>query len=182
MNCKKCNRKVSVNRKKCLYCGELLDKQPQSKKNSTMSTGNGFYVESEKVDIIDPLDLAGNKRPKVEDAFPIEQNGITIQDESRIVDYPFNGTVDKQNELSIDIALSLLAGIRDSYKQGGIKPSVYEKMVLEVLQDYTASIDDSQKINFVVNGILDSEFMSYLNDGMLNKLRGSIIESTGNKQ
>jgi hypothetical protein len=54
-------------------------------------------------------------------------------------------------------------------------------MVLDIIQNCLASIDDSDKINFVVNGILDSDFMSFLNDRMLKKLRGPIIESVSNK-
>ena len=117
----------------------------------------------------------------LEDAFLGKQNEITIQDEGRIVEYSSEGTIDKQSVISIDNALSLLARIRDSYRQGGIKPAEYEKMVLKIMQNYLSQIDDSQKINFVVNGIRDSEFMSYLSDGILNKLRGSIIESVSNK-
>ena len=109
------------------------------------------------------------------------QKSVTIKDESRIVKYSLDGTADKQIELSIDDALSLLIGIRDSYKQSNIKTAEYEKMVLNIIQNCIASIDDSDKINFVVNGILDSGFMSFLNDRMLKKLRGSIIESVSNK-
>ena len=131
---------------------------------------------------MDIFDFPKNIRARVEDVLRRKQNEITIQDEGRIVEYSSEGAVDKQSVISIDNALSLLARIRDSYRQGGIKPAEYEKMVLKIMQNYLSQIDDSQKINFVVNGIRDSEFMSYLSDGILNKLRGSIIESISNKQ
>jgi hypothetical protein len=83
--------------------------------------------------------------------------------------------------LSINDALSLLTGIRDSYEQSNIKTPEYEQMVLDIIQNYLASVDDSEKINFVVNEILDSDFMSFLNEEMLKKLRGFIIESVSNK-
>lgn len=147
-----------------------------------MSNGNGFcVVQNEKIEIVDPADLPGNIRAQVEDAFRSGQKEVTIQDESRVVEYPSYGTIDNRSGLSIKNALSILAGIKDSYKQRRIKPAEYEKMVLGVIQDYLAPIDDSQKIHFVVNGILDSEFMSYLSDGMLHKLRGSIIESVSKR-
>jgi hypothetical protein len=142
---------------------------------------NDLHVHSETVEKIDLANLPANVRDEVEDAFRKGQKSVTIQDESKIVKYPLDGTADKQIELSIDDALSFLTGIRNSYKQSNMKTAEYEQMVLDILQNYLASIDDSEKINFVVNGILDSDFMSFLNDGMLKKLRGSIIESVSNK-
>jgi hypothetical protein len=146
-----------------------------------MSNGNGLYLQSEEVEKVDFSDLPANIKAKVEDAFRRGQKEVNIQDQSRIVEYLSDETVDKQIELSIDDALSLLTGIRDTYKQRRIKHAEYEQMVLDVIQNYLASIDDREKINFVVNGILDSEFMSYLSDVMLKKLRGSIIGSVSNK-
>lgn len=181
MNCPKCNRKIPGNRKTCLYCGESLRRQLLSKNHSATSNINGFHVHSETVEKIDLSDLPANIKAEVEDAFRKGQQSVTIQDESKIVKYPLDGTADKRIELSIDDALSLLTGIRDSYKQSDIKTAEYEQMVLDIIQDYLASIDDSEKINFVVNGILDSDFMSFINDGMLKKLRGSIIASVSNK-
>jgi len=181
MNCPKCNRKVSDNRKTCLYCGEPLKRQPLSKKHSVITNINGLHIHSETVEKINFSDLPANIKAEVEDAFRKGQKSVTIQDESRIVKYPLDGTTDRQIELSIDDALSLLTGIRKSYEQSNIKTPEYEQMVLDIIQNYLASIDDSEKINFVVNGILDSDFMSFLNDGMLKKLRGSIIDSVSNK-
>lgn len=181
MNCPKCNRKVPGNKKTCLYCGESLSRQLLSKNHSAMSNINGFHVQSKTVEKIDLSDLPADIKAKVEDAFRKGQKSVTIQDESRILKYPFDGTADKRIELSIDDTLSLLAGIRDSYEQSNIKTAEYEQMVLDIIQNYLASINDGEKINFVVNGILDSDFMSFLNDGMLKKLRGSIIESVSNK-
>lgn len=181
MNCPKCNRKVSGNRKKCLYCGEPLDQQALSRKIFTKSNTNGFYVQSEKVEILDSTVLPAHIKDKVKDAFRKGQKAVTIKDESRIVNYPLDGMVAKRIELSIDDALSLLAGIRDSYEQRKLKTAEYEQLVLNIIQNYLASIDDSEKINFVVNGVLGSDFMSYLSDGMLKRLRGYIIESVSNK-
>lgn len=181
MNCPKCNRKVPDNRKTCLYCGESLKQQLLSKSHSAISNINGLYVQSETVEKIDLSDLPANIKTEVEDAFRKGQKSVTIQDESRIVKHPLDGTTDRQIELSIDDALSLLTGIRDSYEQSNIKTPEYEQMVLDIIQNYLASVDDSEKINFVVNGILDSDFMSFLNDRMLKKLRGFVIESVSNK-
>ena len=181
MNCPKCNRKVSGNRETCLYCGESLGRQPVSKSNSTMLNIKGGYVQSETVEKIDLSDLPANIKAKVEEAFRRGQKAVTIKDERSIVKYTLDGTVDKENELSIEDALSFLAGIRDSYNQRGIKTAEYEQMVLDIIQNYLAPIDDREKINFVVNGILESDFMSYLSDEMLKKLRCTIIESVSNK-
>ena len=181
MNCPKCNRKVPDNRKTCMYCGEYLKRQLLSKNHSAMSNINGLHVHRERVEKIDLSDLPANIKAEVEDAFRKGKKSVTIHDESRIVKYPLDGTADKQIELSIDDALSLLTGIRDSYEQSNINTAEYEQMVLDILQNYLASIDDSDKINFVVNGILDSDLTSFLNDRMLKKLRGFIIESVSNK-
>lgn len=181
MNCPKCNRRVSGNRKTCLYCGHPLRRQLLSKNNSAMSISNGFHVQSGTIEKIDLSDLPASIKDKVQDAFRKGQKAVTIKDESRAVNYTLHGTTDKRIELSIDDALSLLAGIRDSYKQKKIKTAEYEQMVLAIIQNYLTSIDDSEKISFVVNGILDSDFMLYLSDKMLKKLRGSIIEIVSNK-
>ena len=89
-----------------------------------------------------------------------------------------------QNTVGSLLPISILCYSTSHYKfnkQGNIKTTEYEQMVLDIIQNCLASIDDSDKINFVVNGILDSDFMSFLNDRMLKKLRGPIIESVSNK-
>lgn len=146
-----------------------------------MSSGNVFYVQSEKEEIMDLADLPENIRAKVEDAFRRGQKKVIIQNESSVIENPSDISADNRSGLSIEKTLSILSKIKDSYRQSRIKPAEYENMVLEVIQDYLAPIDDDQKIRFVVNGILDSEFMSFLNDEILNKLRGSVIGSVSNK-
>ena len=124
MNCQKCKTEGLWEQENMPILWRTSGSTASSKKISTMPNGNGYNIQGEKVDIMDPLAFLGNKRSKVEESFLREQNEITIQDDSRIVDYPFNGTADKQSVLSIDNALSLLAGIRDSYKQRRIKPQI----------------------------------------------------------
>ena len=181
MNCPKCNRKVSGNRKTCLYCGETIDQQPVPKKTFSMSNGNIFYIKSEKTGVIDFADIPENIRTEVENAVREGKNKVTIQDEIRVIEHISNGKSDDRIALSKENTLSLLSGIKDSYEQGQMTIEEYEKMVLEFIKDFLAPIDDSEKIRFVVNGIKSSEFMAYLNDDMLLKLRRYIIDSAGNK-
>ncbi|NNF98558.1 MAG: hypothetical protein HKM93_04215 [Desulfobacteraceae bacterium] len=152
-----------------------------AKKTFTISGGDAFYVQSKKVEMAELDNLPGNIREKFEDAFRSGQKEVTIRDEINVVESFSDGSIDNRSELSIEKTLSILEGIKDSYKLKQIKPAEYEKMILGVIEDYLAAIDHNQKIHFVVNGILDSEFKSYLSNRMLNKLRGSIIESVNNK-
>ena len=129
---------------------------------------------------MDIFDFPKNIRARVEDVLRRKQNEITIQNEGGIIEYSSDDTVDKQSVISIDKALSLLERIKDSYEQGHMEPAEYEKMVLKIMQDYLIQFEGRQKVNFVVNTILDSEFMLYLNKTVLNKLRLSTIESVNN--
>ena len=181
MNCPKCNRKISGDRKTCLYCGESICQQPIFKKTFSTSNGNIFYVQSEKTQVMDFADIPEKIRTVVENAIHEGEKQITIQDESRVFEYTSNGKSDNQMPLSMGNTLSLLSGIKASYEQGQIMIDEYEKMVLEFIKDFLASIDDSDKIRFVVNGIKNSELMVYLNDDMLLKLRRYIIDSVSNK-
>ena len=112
MNCNRCKRKVTVNRKTCIYCGERLDGQPQSKK-TTLLNGDGLFVQSEKGEILDTFDFSENIRAKAENVLRRKQNEVTVQNEDRIIEYSSDGTVDKQSVISIDKALTLLARIKD---------------------------------------------------------------------
>ena len=181
MNCQKCNRKVPANRKTCLYCGESIDQQPVAKKTFTISNGNISLVQSEMTRIMDFADIPENIRTEVESALRKEQKIVTIQDESRVSEHLSNGKIDNRMQISLENTLTLLSEILDSYKQNRITAKEYDKMVLEFIEDFLTPFDDSEKIRFVVNGIKNSKFMTYLSDDILLKLRRNIIGSVSNK-
>ena len=58
---------------------------------------------------------------------------------------------------------------------GQLEPSVYDRMVADIVKDYISTLADDMKLIFVVNEIEGSEFSDYLNEKILKELRAFVL-------
>lgn len=109
--------------------------------------------------------------------------GTSIGTEAVATELPSNDAewIDTQAEMSLERALTLLAGIRDSFNNSQIKSAEYDKLVLDILKDYISPMDDKTKINFAADGIRDSVLHEYINENIHNDLKSYVIEYMANK-
>jgi len=89
--------------------------------------------------------------------------------------------IENQAEMSIERAMNLLKGFKESYNKDQLKPEEYDKLVLEVIKDYIMPMTDKEKINFVANGIKDSALYEFLNGDIHQNLRTCVIEYVASK-
>jgi hypothetical protein len=183
MKCSKCGQNTADDKKTCIYCGVSIDEQASSQKKITKTDDTKAFSYIEETDKIDLSDLPDNKKPKIENTSHKKPKKLTTYEETTKRDYLLedDGWVENRTEMTLDNALNLLTGLKDSLKSNQIKIVDYEKLVLDIIEDYTLPMDDKAKINFAANGIMDSELYEYLNDTILKNLRSFIITHVSNK-
>ena len=177
MQCPKCGRKVAGKREACMYCGASLDGQPSTLKNIHVDDDHNVIIASDQQQKVKLEDLPANLRHKAEEAIRKDDQEGTSSDERSVVHATSGAAFSEQAALSLEKTLTLLSQMQDSLHKGQIDSSIYERMATDIVKDYIASMDDNIKVNFVVNGITNSELSVYLTDAMLNDLRAFVISS-----
>ena len=122
-------------------------------------------------------DLPEHLRHKIEDAIHKGDGQVISKEERTIVHSPPENAPEENNILSLEKVLTLLSGMKVSFSSGHMELGVFQRMVVDIIKDYISPLADSIQLEFVVNGILDSELYDYLNDKMLNDLRAYVISS-----
>ena len=181
MQCLKCGRKYSDKRKICIYCGASLEGQNSSQKNYIVGKDSNIFITDEQNNEVRLEDLPEKARRKAENSIRKGDGEVIVKEEHKILQSSLEGMSGESGALSLEKILTLLPKMRDSLNKGHMEHSSYEKMVINIIKDYISSLADNIKLDFVVNGIIDSELSDYLNEEMLNDLRAHVISSISDK-
>ena len=182
MQCLKCGHKFSDQRKICMYCGAQLGDHDSSQIHYNVSEERNVVISDEQNKEVKLKDLPEHLRHKVEDALRKGDDEVIVKEERTTVQQPLASAYEERNALSYEKILTLLSKMRDSLNNGHIEYRVYERMVADFIKDYISTLADNIKLDFVVNKIKDSELSDYLNDEMLNDLRGFVLSSISDKK
>lgn len=181
MQCPKCGRKVAGKRETCMYCGAFLIDKPSTLQNIHVVNDHNVYISTDEQQEVKLENLPEKLRHKVEEAVRKGDHAGTVIEERSIVRPASGGQLGEHAAISLKKTLRLLSQMQDSFHKGKIEISIYERMATDIVKDYISSLDDSIKVNFVANGITDSELLVYLTDEMLNNIRAFVISSVADK-
>jgi hypothetical protein len=181
MKCPKCNRLNADDKKVCIYCGKSLDSNiknnPITDVNKTFAQIKEATNKSKIKSIPDTMELS------TKDISSKNSSDDILHDGTKDIEIPLDddGWVENQAEMTLERALNILIGIKESFQSTHINSKDYDKLVLEVIKDYIMPMDDKEKINFVANGIAESELNDYINDDIRKELKSFVIDYVVNK-
>lgn len=181
MKCPKCNRSIADDKKICIYCGESIDGKiktnPITDVNKTFTQIKKATNKSKINAIPDTMEFSTKDISGKHPSDAILHNG------PKDIEIPLDddGWIENQAEMTLERASNILIGIKDSFQSSHINSKDYDKLVLEVIKDYITPMDDKEKINFVANGIEESELSEYINDDIRKELKSFVIDYVANK-
>ena len=183
MKCSKCDRENSEERSTCMYCGESLTSEAQPDDRIAVSDGVGTTLHQQEGEETKGEALPDTVELNVMD-IPHNESLKDAEDEESIpkeIVSDDDDFIENQAEMTQERALSLLKGMKDSFDKGHLKDAEYDKLVLEIVKDYILPMDDKTKINFIANGIVNSEFYAYLNETIHKDLKTFVINYVAGK-
>ena len=176
MNCPECGRQLSAKGHTCLYCGASHDQQSSS--NLTHKAGKeGTLIVSDTHVGADKLEcLPEHIQNKIKGAFQKGNNDI-INEQRTIVTDQLAGEKDKQMPVSMEKIVILLSKMRESFEEGTIEYSHYQKFVSNMVKDYIATLPGDTRLNFVIKDIGNSALADFIDEDILKDLRASVLSS-----
>ena len=181
MKCPRCKRSLAAKKKTCIYCGALLnDRFSNHKTRIAINDNNSIIFNNEHTKV----DLKGLKETdwrEVKDAIGKDENGIVLKQQTQIRTDTSTQQIDKKLALPFEKILTVLDKIKKSHNDGHIEYAYYKQMVVDIVKDYLATLDENVKIHFIVNEIQDSELSDYLDDEILRDLTAFVISPKSDK-
>lgn len=177
MKCSKCGRQLSAKGHTCPYCGASHNEQSSSNLTHKVNKKGPLIVSDTQVGADKLKDLPEHIQNKINDAFRKGSKDVIINEQRTIVSDHSTSEKDVQNPVSLEKVVSLISKMRDSFEEGTIEYSNYQRFVSNTVKDYIASLPEDMRLNFVINDITNSELSGYINDDILKDLRAFVLSS-----
>ena len=176
LKCTECGRQLSAKGHTCLYCGASHNERSSSNLTHKAGKEGTLIVSDTQVGADKLTDLPEHIQNKIKSAFRKGNNGI-INEQRTIVTHQLEREQDKQMPVSMEKIVALLSKMRESFEEGTIEYSHYQRFVSNTVKDYIATLPENMRLNFVIKDIESSALADFIDDDILKDLRASVLSS-----